>query len=233
VPEASTLGLLALACCGVVVLTVLHRQHVAAVRRDRAGLFENCSGLLTDASVVPRGLDFPVLAGRRGSRSVRVEPVVDALTMRTVPVLWMVVTVGLPQPVRFRLSVLARSCGTEFYARHGDAGGLVATGPGWPEELAVRSDRPDLVKAHAGLLDRIALFMADGRAKQVALGGSTARVVWRCASAVPSSYRVTRRVDLTGARIDPTALDSVLDTMTELESMVTRPASSLAGEVRR
>lgn len=232
-PTASTFAVLALVGCGALVLAVLQRRHVAEVRRDRASLFEDCWELLSDASVVTRGLDFPVLTGRRESHPVRVQPVVDTLSMRTVPVLWLVVSVGLPQPVGFRLSILARSVGTEFYSRHLESGAVLATGPGWPEELAVRSDRSDLVRTHAELLDRIARLLADGRVKQVALDGSSLRVVWRCASATASTYRVTRRVDLAGARVDSEALGRVLDTVIGLESMAARAAGgSTAGAAR-
>ncbi len=215
----STFGLLLLAGCGAVILAVLHHRHVARVRADRGSLFDSCSAVLTDARVLRRGLDFPVLSGRWGAVPVRVEPVVDTLSMRTVPVLWLVATIGLPRPVAARLSVLARTCGTEFYSRHDEAGAPVQLGPAWPGSLAVRSDEPEELARQTDLLDRLAGFMADGQVKQVALSGATARVVWRCAGAASSTYRVTRRVDLTGVRADPVALGEVLDTVLDLAAM--------------
>lgn len=230
-PDASVLGLL-LAGCGAVVLAVLHHRHVARVRDDRGSLFDDCVDVLTSARVTRRGLDFPVLVGRRGTAPVRVEPVVDTLSMRTVPVLWLVTTVGLPRPAGVRLSVLARTCGTEFYSRHAEAGEtVVAPGPGWPGSLAVRCERPEELAAHAALLDGIADLMADGKVKQVALSGASARVVWRCGTAVPGTYRVTRRVDLGGVRADPDMLDEVLDALFGLAAAAVRPttAAEVAG----
>lgn len=221
-PDVSVVWPAFLVACGAVTLGVLHHRHVTRVRDDRGGLFDHCEGLLTRARVTRRGLDFPVLVGRRGSVPVRVEPVVDTLSMRTVPVLWLVATVGLPRPAAVRLSVLARTCGTEFYSRHHEAGAPVMPGPGWPDSLAVRCDRPERLSAYEGLLDRLAEFMADGRVKQVVLSGTTARVVWRCGAAVPSTYRVTRRVDLTGVRADPEALGEVLDTVVDLAATAAR-----------
>lgn len=214
--DVSVFWLTLLAGCGAATLAVLHHRHVRRVRDDRGSLFDDCEGILTCARLTRRGLNFPVLVGRRGSGPVRVEPVVDTLSMRTVPVLWLVATLGLPRPVAIHLSVLARTCGTEFYSRHHEAGAPVAPGPDWPESLAVRCDRPEELSAYGGLLDRLAEFMADGQVKQVALSGATARVVWRCGAAVPSTYRVTRRVDLIGVRADPEAFGEVLDTVLEL-----------------
>lgn len=218
-----------LAACGAVILAVLHRRHVAAVREDRGRLFDGCMEVLGDARVVRRGLDFPVLEGRRHGSPVRVEPVVDTLSMRTVPVLWLVASLRLPRPAAVRLSVLARTCGTEFYSRHGEVGVPVDPGPGWPGSLSVRCDRPERLSAYAGLLDGIAALMADGRVKQVVLAGATARVVWRGGSAVASTYRVTRRVDLSGARADARELGAVLDTVLRLAAGTGRGA--LTGEV--
>lgn len=215
-PDVPGFWLALLAGCGAVTLAVLHHRHVTRVRDDRGSLFDDCEGILTCVRLTRRGLNFPVLVGRRGSAPVRVEPVVDTLSMRTVPVLWLAATVGLPRPAAIHLSVLARTCGTEFYSRHHEAGTPVSPGPGWPESLAVRCDRPEQLSTYAELLERIAEFMADGRVKQVALSGATARVVWRCGAAVPSTYRVTRRVDMTGVRADPEAFGEVLDTVVEL-----------------
>ena len=214
--DPSGVWLLTLLVTGVVVLTLVQRRHTARVRADRGRLFEHCLDLLETPVLVPRGLDFPVLAGRRSGHDVRLEPVLDTMSMRTLPVLWLVVTVRGPHTVTGRLSVLARACGTEFYARHDEAGGPVGMGPHWPGELAVRADNADVAAQQPELLDRIRAFMADDRVKQVVVGPASARVVWRCATAESATYRVTRRVDLSQARVDATALAEVLGTVDEM-----------------
>ena len=214
--DPSGVWLLCLLLTGVVVLALVQRHHVTRVRADRRALFEDCSGLLDDPRVIARGLDFPLLTGRREGHDVRLQPVVDTLSMRTLPVLWLVVTVRGPHAATGRLSVLARACGTEFYARHDEAGAMVPMGPGWPGELAVRADGMDAAQRQPELLHRIRDFMAEDRVKQVVVGPASVRVVWRCATAESGTYRVTRRVDLTRARVDAPALAAVLDTIEEL-----------------
>jgi hypothetical protein len=214
--DPSGLLLALLLVTGAVVLALVQRHHVARVRTDRGRLFEDCSGLLDDAEVIPRGLNFPLLAGRRSGHPVRVEPVIDTLSMRTLPVLWLVVTVAGPRVDTGRLSVLARACGTEFYARHDEASDTVLMGPAWPGDLAVRADSPETASQQAGLLEDIRQLMTDQRVKQVVVGPESARVVWRCATADSATYRATRRVDITGARADAPALATVLDAIEEL-----------------
>lgn len=230
--DPSGFWVLSLLVLGVVVLALVHRRHAARVRADRGELFENCSGLLKDPVLVRRGLDFPLLEGRRRGHDVRFEPVLDTLSMRTLPVLWLVVTVGGPHPVTGRLSVLARACGTEFYARHDQLPEPVHMGADWPGELSVRADGRDLVTESPQLLDRVRAAMADGTVKQVVVGPASARVVYKCATADSGAYRVTRRVDLTDARVDVRALKDVLTALDEIVELFQPPAAVPGRAVR-
>jgi len=141
-----------------------------------------------------------------------------------------VVTVRGPHRVVGQLSVLARACGTEFYARHDQVGERVSPAAEWPAALSVRCDESDLVAESAELLERIRAAMADGTVKQVVVGPSSARVVWRCATADSGTYRVTRRVDLTQTRVDAAALEEVLEALDAVvalaETAVTSPSEA-------
>jgi hypothetical protein len=193
---------------------------VARVRSQRSRLFAECEELLDDAVVQPRGLDFPVLHGRWHGDWLRLEPVVDTLSMRTLPVLWLVVTVRGTHPGAGPLSVLARECGSEFYSRHEWAGPRVRMGPAWPRELSVRCDVPP-APPQQQMLEAVRQIMSDGSVKQVALDGTSTRLVWKCATADSSAYRVTRRVDLEHARVDPCELERVLSSAEELSRLAT------------
>lgn len=224
--DPSGVWVLALLVAAVVVLGVLHRRHTTRVRADRARLFENCFAVLEEAVLVRRGLDFPLLQGRRRGHDVRVEPVIDTLSMRTLPVLWLVVTIRGPHGVAEPLSVLARVCGTEFYARHSELGQPVRVSPDWPSELSVRSAGSDGLDEQPARLERIRIAMADGTVKQVVVAPTAARVVWKCATADSGTYRVTRRVDLSRTRVDAQALEEVLTAMDQVLDLSTLPATS-------
>jgi hypothetical protein len=148
--------------------------------------------------------------------------------MRTLPVLWLMVSVRGPHDVSGRLSVLARACGTEFYARHSDVGEPVRTGPDWPAGLSVWWSSSDAAAPCPELLERIRGAMSDGSVKQVVLSPTSARAVWKCATGESGTYRVTRRVDLTQVRADPAALASLLDTLDELLEVAATAAGSTA-----
>ncbi len=188
---------LTMAVVGAVVLTYQHRRHVARVRRDRAALFEHATDVLEQCRVVPRGLEFPLLYGRFGDRDVRVEPVVDALALRTVPVLRLIVTMRERIPGQPSLSVLSNETGNEFYSRHRDLPRW--RDPAWPKWVSVACD-PDgvdreLAEAAVGLVTEGA------EVKQVLVTERGVRCVVRGAQANSTAYRVTRRADLSGARV--------------------------------
>lgn len=228
--QPSGMWVIGLLFAGIAVLAMIQHRHVSRVRTDRARLFDGCAGSLESCEVLPRGLNFPLLRGRWRGNDVRVEPVIDTLSMRTLPVLWLVVTVRGRHEVPGHLSVLARMSGTEFYARHTETGKPVPLGWDWPDELAVRSSRSDVAIEPPELLQRIRGLMASGTVKHVALGPDRTRVVWKCATGDSATYRVTRRVDLTDVRVDAKTLSDLLGTMDELRSLWGASSVSVVGE---
>ncbi|WP_018603494.1 hypothetical protein [Mycobacterium sp. 155] len=188
---------LAMAAVGAVVLTYQHRRHLASVQRDRAALFEHATSVLEQCRVVPRGLDFPMLYGRFDGRDVRVEPVVDNLALRTVPVLRLVVTMREEFPGQARLSVLSNETGNEFYSGHRDL--LRWRDEAWPKwvSVACAPEGVDRELAEAA----VSLVTEDSMVKQVLVTERGVRCVVRGAQASSAAYRVTRRVDLSEARV--------------------------------
>jgi hypothetical protein len=188
---------LTIAMVGAVVLTYLHRRHLARVQRDRAALFEHVTDVLEQCRVVPRGLDFPLLYGRFEGRDVRVEPVVDALALRVVPMLRLMVTMREQFPGQPRLSVLSNESGHEFYSGHREL--LRWRDASWPRwvSVACAAEGVDRELADAA----VSLVTEDSVVKQILVTERGVRCVVRGAQSNSATYRVTRRVDLSGARV--------------------------------
>jgi hypothetical protein len=188
---------LTVAMAGAVVLVYLHRRHLARVQRDRAALFEQATDVLDHARVVPRGLDFPLLYGRFEGRDVRVEPVVDTVALRVIPVLRLMVTMREQFPGQRRLSVLSNETGHEFFSGHREL--LRWRDPSWPvwASVACAAEGVDRELADAA----VSLVTEDSVVKQVLVTERGVRCVVRGAQANSATYRVTRRVDLSEARV--------------------------------
>lgn len=204
---------LLVAAIGAVVLFHLQRRHVRAVRRDRAGLFASAVDVLDEAQVEARGLDFPVLHGTFEGRSVRVEPVVDTISLRIVPVLRLVVTTREQLVGQSRISVLSDETGQEFYAQH--RGMVRLRDPGWPARVSVACAAPE--QADRRLIEvAVDTVSGDASVKQVLITDRGVRCVVRAGQSDVATYRVTRRVDLSGARVPAELLRNAVRTTTAL-----------------
>jgi hypothetical protein len=219
---------LSVAVAGAVTLGYLHRRHLTRVRSDRAALFEQAADVLDDARVVPRGLDFPLLYGRFEGREVRVEPVVDTVALRVLPVLRLVVTVRAQVVDQPRLSVLSNETGHEFFSGHRDL--LRWRDPSWPEwvSVACAAEGVDFVLADTA----VRLVTENSVVKQVLVTERGVRCVVRGAQANSATYRVTRRVDLAAARVTAEDLRQAVVMIGRLCDQVARLAGRPVGASR-
>lgn len=215
---ASPWILVALIVIGMVALTLVHRRNVAMVERDRHALFDQAQHVLDEHELVARGLDFPLLLGTFADRSVRIEPVVDTLSLRLAPVLRLVVTMRTNRPGQPTVSVLRDETGQEFYAGHRD---LVRVRDGvWPTGMSVAADSTDVDRAAIGRL--VAAMSADHAIKQVRVSAHGARCVVRAGQGDLMTYRTTRRANLVGARVGPEVLLLALRTVVALDDRAGR-----------
>src|SRR5680860_1098577 len=167
----ATVGLAILIGCFAAMLIWQQVSHIRRVKADRSALFEDCGDLFTDLVVDARGLDFPTARGTFKGKRVRIQPVVDSLGIRTLPTLWLVITVDEPIDVRGECSILARPVGTEFYSRHHVLTNRLRPEPPWPPELSVRvSDAScDWLLEDAARAAVCALMQSDTRIKELVM----------------------------------------------------------------
>lgn len=206
---ASPWLLAALVLVAAATLTWIHRRSVAAVKRDRLALFEDAQHVLDEHELVERGMDFPVLRGTFADHSVRIEPVVDTLSLRLAPVLRLVVTMRASLPGQPAVSVLQDETGQEFFSGHRDL--IRVRDAGWPVDISVASATPDIDRE---VLERLmAAVSADPAIKQVRVSEHAARCVVRAGQGDLMTYRTTRRANLVGARVSPDVLLLALRTV--------------------
>jgi len=227
---ASTIWVtLLVAAAFTAVMAYLQRRHIARVRLDRAALFDDAKEVLDDARVIPRGLDFPLLYGWFEGRQVRVEPIVDTATMRTIPVLRLAVTMREQLPGQPRLSALANENGQEFYAGHRDLPRW--RDPAWPEWASVACEAngvdPELAIATVNALTE------DSSVKQVLVTDRGVRCVIRAAKSDSATYRVTRRVDVSGTRVTDESLRHAAEIAHTLCDLAARRPVSLTESAAR
>lgn len=202
-------------------------RHIRRVRQERSRIFELVINVVDDAVVRPDGLGFPVLTGSWHGHPIRLEPIVDALTLRKLPVLWLVVEHRRKLNVAAPLDILLRPTGAEFFSPNGHYSGECQADEWMPAEARIASPSPEAAPP-LPVLEPFRAFLADNRTKELCVTERGVRVVWRLSEGQQAHYRTVRRADFGSVRVRPEELHIVLCTVSEIGDVLARqPARSL------
>jgi hypothetical protein len=211
-----------LAAAALVVLAVAYREirRSRAERAARDGLFDAVVWMLSDARVHTGPGRYPVLTGSHGGHPVRADVVVDSLTLRKLPLLWLVVTVSRPVAVDGTVGVLTRPGGTEVFSRNASLAHRVPTPDGFPVPARIATSRA--VDVPRRVLAALGERVRDDRVKEIEAGPAGVRVVYRLAEADQGRYRAGRRVDFGMPTLTPLALAALLTGLDSVAEALTR-----------
>jgi hypothetical protein len=205
------------ALAAVAALFHLQRSHVRRVRRERRALFAEVQDVLDDAVVHQDGIGYPAVSGTYRGHPIRMQVVVDTLTLRKLPALWLLVTQVRRLDLEAPIDVLLRPSGAEFFSPNAEFAHELPP-PDWlPRPARVASPRPSTPPA----VERLAPLLQDPRTKEVLLSGEGIRVVRQLAEGAQGPYRTTRRPDFGPIRLVPDGLRQLLDTISEAGDVLT------------
>jgi hypothetical protein len=199
-----TPALAALLLAGLAGLGWMHRRQRAALKATRRQLFDHVLPLLETYRVTQDAIAHPVLEGRYRGHRIRLEPVVDQMTFRKLPSLWLLVTMYGPVPYRGSLDLLMRARNTEFWSPAASFDHAMTLPAGWPPEASLRSDEPDAMPPQH-LLDRHVRLFGDPAMKELLVTPRGVRLVYLLEQAERGTYLVLRQ-----ARFAETALPADL-----------------------
>ena len=111
---ASLLILALLIAAALAVLVLYYRRDQQRRRASRGALFEPAYGLFQSYRVVQERADFPVLTGRYRDHDFQIDAIIDTLTFRKIPVLWLRVTLLRALPGIAATDILVRVQNNEF-----------------------------------------------------------------------------------------------------------------------
>jgi hypothetical protein len=209
---AETVWLIALAAGAalIVLLTLMQRRNRGDLKERRASLFAAAYGILDTYRITQAGIDYPAMQATYRGHAFHVDVVVDTLTFRKLPVLWLRVSLLAPLPGMATFDILVRSQNVEFYSPSAELPHRLEPRPGWPADAMVRTDNqgrlPDLA-----VLDRHVGMFQEPPVKELLITPKGVRIVRMLEQAKRAEYLVTRQAEFENAQVTAELLRDLMD----------------------
>lgn len=210
---------LLIAATGVATVSYIAvRDHRAAISARR-GLLDQCAVSLDRSALIHTEDGFPKISGSHRGRGVHAELLLDTMTMRRLPQLWLSTTLldrnlGLPG-----FSVLVRHCGTEFYSLISRFEHRLNAPAGFPHEVLVRGDA-----GAQPLLDElgeiIGGILKDPRVKEIAVTERGLRIVRQACEGKRGDHLLLRQSVFENAQVPRGDFATVLDQLHSMRAIV-------------
>ncbi len=220
------MALLAVIAITGILLVRLQTTHVRRVAAERRTVLASVRDVLEQSELVQRGIDYPVLIGSYRGAPVTIAMIVDTLTLRTLPTLWLSVTRREVLPVTGPVDMLLRpsatdivSPGERFPAQH-------PVPPAWPAHLRVAT--PLDGTANLPGLSAALPLLRNPRTKDVLLTPKGARVITELARAELGHYRIVKRSKF-NVKLSVGELTAILDALCAMTEGIQRAAADLHG----
>jgi hypothetical protein len=215
----------ALAAAALAVLVGLHLAlRWRRLHRARASaadhFYEAVREVLEEARFEPTGaVGLPRLSGRFGRFQMQVQPVVDTLALRRLPVLWLLVTLQEPLPLRAKLDLMMRSAGPTTFSNFDLLPTTLSRPAGFPDQAVLRTDDATQAIAPEVLRPHLDVF-SDPRAKELLITPNGLRIVWMLAEADRARYGIFRQADFGDVRLEPELLRTLFARLLALRKSI-------------
>lgn len=201
-------------------------EHRAATATRRARL-SDVNALLDHAVETPLPTGYVKLSGTYRGHPVVIEPVVDTLNVRKLPVLWLMVTVPAAVPVRATFDLMMRATGLEIFSRYAQLDHTIEPPEGFPEWCGIRTDDPAHLPAPE-IVSRYLQRFHDGSGKELLISPKGVRMVIMLDEADRGGYLIFRDARFGTQRTEPDLIKSVLDDLIALRDDLATAAQAEA-----
>jgi hypothetical protein len=200
----------AVALVGIILLVMLYRRDRSRLKAQRGAFFDLCLDLFQSYRVTQEGPLYPALSGRYRDHEVRLEPVIDNMAWRKVPVLWLRVTVLKANSYRGILDLLVRPGGVEVYSPSNELHYHLPLPEGWPQQALLCTDDEASIPPLELITPHIGIF-ADQYMKELIVTSRGVRLVRMIWQASRLHYAVFREVKFDETCLDPMLAKTLLD----------------------
>ncbi|MFA5898468.1 MAG: hypothetical protein WC829_05085 [Hyphomicrobium sp.] len=210
---------LLIAGAGVAVVSYMAvRDHRAAIRA-RHSLLDDCKGAF-DHAELSRGADgFPQISGPHRGRWVQAQLLLDTLTMRRLPQLWLSTTLLERNPGLPGMAILVRHNGSEFYSLTSHFDHRIDTPLGLPQEVVIRGE-PGAATLLAKLTPMVSDILGDARVKEIAITDRGLRIVRQACEGKRGDHLLLRQSVFENAQVPRADLTRILDQLSSMSAIV-------------
>lgn len=207
----------ALAVVGLLVWKYGRERQLQEARHN--DLLAGCMRLIEDARLIPETAGYARLEGRYRGLPVQVRPIVDTLSVRKLPSLWLLVTMPEPLPVRSTLDLLMRPDAADSFTNFHRLPVRIDTPPDFPARAVLRTDDPAAIPPPELLMEHLDPFFGP-RAKELLISPRGLRIVWLADEGDRARYGVFRQAAFSGEPFDPAVLADLLDRLVRLREAI-------------
>jgi hypothetical protein len=181
------------ASVGLLALVWSYRDASRSWLATRQAKVAEIEHVLDLSNLEHRAVDFPVVTGRWQGMDARIELHTDAIVMRKLPALWLLVTLKTPLNIDGAIAVMKRPLNTEYWSPFDRLPDQLTRPDHWPEHTNIRCqgvDGPMLISVIEKHLD----FLAEAKGKEILITPQGVRLAWLAEEGDRSSYLIGRQV---------------------------------------
>jgi hypothetical protein len=182
---------------GVVAIALMiwmQMRDTRRVKQRRRDAVVHVQEVLTDAEVTQDSIGYPTVRGRYGGHEAKVELIVDTLTIRRLPRLWLAVTLKRPTRITTPVDIVLAPMSTDIVSPGARFPYEHPRPRAWPEHLRVATPQPGPLPGLEDV-DALRALLEEPETKSVVIAPRGVRIVTELARGDVGAYRVTRRPD--------------------------------------
>jgi hypothetical protein len=209
-PTLENIAIAAFCLVAVGILALVYRRDRTRLRALRGAFFEPAYPLFETYRVTQDSVDFPELHGRYRGHDFHIDALVDMVTFRKLPSLWLRVSLLAPVPYGGTLDIMVRAQNVEFYSPANDLPQPIAPPANWPAGTIVKTDDPDAMPP-AAVIDHHIRFFDAPKAKEILITPKGVRLVYQIDQGTRAEYLVLRSANFTSPQVTAEIMTDLLD----------------------
>jgi hypothetical protein len=209
-PAVENIAIATFCVLAVLVLVQIYRRDRAKLRTLRGAFFEPAYPLFESYRVTQDSVDFPELRGCYRGHDFHIDALVDMVTFRKLPSLWLRLSLLAPVPYGGTLDIMVRAQNVEFYSPANDLDHAIEPPSNWPAGTIVKTDDPDAMPP-AATVDRHMGFFEAPKAKEILITPKGVRMVYQIDQGTRAEYRVLRSANFASPQVTADIMRNLLD----------------------